>query len=147
MSVVPLSELGLCGALTFAQTEAAALAAIVAASLSNGAIGELFNPPNTGPYPTGPLVGAASYVLLPPVGGVYAMLYGIAVTADIGCTVSIIMSGGGTLGRPHEIGKATPFIVAPNGRNTYQANIDEGLRIACSDPAATLNVTFWGEYK
>lgn len=104
------------------------------------------DPPNTGPYATGALVGSFIYSVLGPVPGSSAGFYGIAITSSINCTIQIIMSGGTTLGDAHDLIAGVPFVISPGSRLAYKSNIDEGLSLSVSTFVATLRVTFWGTY-
>lgn len=126
-------------------SETAGLVAAIDVAVS-ASVDTALDPPNTGPYATGALVGSFIYSVLGAVPGSSAGLYGFVITSDTNCVLQIIMSGGTTLGDAHNVIAGVPFTISPGSRLAYKANIDEGLSLSVSTFIATLRVTFWGTY-
>ncbi len=144
--------------ITWAQTGAAA--AILAASLPDGAgveaacvaaitsetaglvaaidvavsasVDAALDPPNTGPYATGALVGSFFYNILVAVPGSSAGLYGFVVTSDTNCVLQIMMSGGTMLGDAHNVIAGVPAQIAVSLNTTLGFAFTVNVAVAVS---------------
>ncbi len=126
--------------------DTAAIATAVAKEVPTLAEVQALLQPSNGPYTTGELTGASSYVILAMQSNAAVALYGFTVSSDVACTVGWWSGNMTSMSDTHPLAASGNWTLSPGAEKSFTTNLEEALVLKCSSVIAKLRVTYWAAY-